>query len=37
MSRSFDIKLDQIHEFYHVFNIFAVHEYESSKMIGYNI
>ena len=37
MSRSFDNKLDQIREFYQVFNIFAVHEYESSKMIQIQI
>ena len=37
MSRSFDIKLDKIREFYQVFNISAVHVYESSKMIGDNI
>ena len=35
MSRSFDIKLEKIREFYQVFNICAVHE--SSKMIGDNI
>ena len=37
MSRSFDIKLDKIREFYQVFTICAVHAYESSKMIGDNI
>ena len=37
MSRSFDIKLDKIRKFYQVFNICAVHVYESSKMIGDNI
>ena len=37
MSRSLDIKLDKVREFYHVFNICAVHVYESSKMIGDNI
>ena len=37
MSRSFDIKLDKIHEFFQVFNICAVDVYESSKMIGDNI
>ena len=37
MSRSFDIKLDQIRESYQEFNICAVHVYESSKMIGDNI
>ena len=36
MSRSFDIKLDKIRELYQVFNICAVHVYESSKMIGDN-
>ena len=34
MSRSFDIKFDKIREFYQVFNICAVHVYESSKMTG---
>ena len=37
MSRSFDIKLDKIREYYQVFNICAGHVYESSKMIGDNI
>ena len=37
MSRSFDIKFDKILEFYQVFNICAVHVYESSKMIADNI
>ena len=37
MSRSFYIKLDKIRESYQVFNICAVHVYESSKMIGDNI
>ena len=37
MARSFDIKLDKIREFYQVFNLCAVHVYESSKMIGDNI
>ena len=36
MSRSFDIKLDKIREFYKCL-ICAVHVYESSKMIGDNI
>ena len=35
-SRSFDIKLDQISEFYQAFNIRAVQVYESSKMIAGN-
>ena len=37
MSRSFDIKLDKIREFYQVFNICAVHVHEYSKIIGDNI
>ena len=39
MSRSFDIKLGKIGEFYQAFNICAVqvYIYESSKMIAANV
>ena len=37
MSRSFDIKLGKIGEFYQAFNICAVQVYESSKMIADNV
>ena len=36
MSRSFDIKLDKISEFYQAFNIWAAQAYEYSKMIADN-
>ena len=36
MSRSFDINLDKISEFYQAFNICAVQVFESSKMIADN-
>ena len=37
MSRSFDIKLEKIGEFYQAFNSCAVQVYQSSKMIADNV